>query len=270
MNRFTFTVSSLLILLLALVACGPTPTAPSATPEPTVAPEETATEPAPAEATIPTGSQTFVIDPAQSSASYAVKEEFFGLALSKYGIPEGLSETVGTTQAVSGQFSLNWDDLSAPLGENSFTADLSALESDQSLRDGWIRENGPEFGTFPDAIFVAESIEGGPQTYTPGEEVTFQMIGNLTVRDVTQPATFTVTANYANGEIRGSAVAPLTMSDFGIEPPSFANTLTVADDFEIRLDFVAVARSDHVNGSRHTSSPNQMPCGAYRRRAFPY
>jgi polyisoprenoid-binding protein YceI len=241
----TQTVPFLLTLLLILAACGPSaappasePTAPAAA-SPTAAPA--AEEPAASEADVPTGSQTYVIDPERSSASYAVSEEFFGLALSKYGIPAGLGETVGTSTAVSGQFSLNWDDLSNPLGENTFTVDLSQLESDQSLRDGWIRDNGPQFGTYPNATFVAESIEGGPDAYTPGQEVTFQMVGSLTVRDVTQPVTFDVTATYANGEINGTATAPLSMSAFGIEPPSFANTLTVADDFEVRLQFVAVA-----------------------------
>jgi polyisoprenoid-binding protein YceI len=239
MNRVLTTLAASL-LMLALTACTPAPPPATAEPAP-IATTAPAAADAAADTTVPTGAQTYIIDPTQSSASYIVKEEFLGLALSKYGIPAGLADTVGTTQEVSGQFSLNWDDLSAPLGENSFRADLSALESDQSLRDGWIRDNGPQFGTYPEALFVAESIAGGPQTYTPGEEVTFQMIGNLTIREITQPATFTVTATYADGTIRGSASAPLLMSDFGIDPPSFANTLTVGDPFEVRLDFTATA-----------------------------
>src|SRR5690554_5112094 len=73
------------------------------------------------DAQLPTGLRTYVIVPEESSASYIADEEFFGLALSKYGIPEGLVDTVGTTQAIEGQFELNWDDLSTPLGDNSFT-----------------------------------------------------------------------------------------------------------------------------------------------------
>lgn len=267
MSRITRTVPYLLCLLLLLAACGPTaapgasapadapaeatPAEAAPTEAPTEAPaaaaapaegETPAAAEAPAAADIPTSSQTYVIDPARSSASYMADEEFFGLALPKYGIPEGLADTVGTTQEVSGQFSLNWDDLSNPLGENSFTVDLSTLQSNQALRDEWIRENGPQFGTYPEATFVAERIEGGPESYTPGTEVTFQLIGNLTVRESTQPVTFDVTASYANGEITGTATAALTMTSFGIEPPNFANTLTVADEFEVRLDFTAVAQ----------------------------
>lgn len=260
-----------LLLFALLTACGPPSVtqppaaeATSAPAEPTEAPAETeaeeteaeeseaaetdaeeaeaetpAAEEAASEGELPTGPRTYVIVPEESSASYQVEEEFFGLALGKYGIPEGLSDTVGTTKAIQGQFELNWDDLSAPLGENTFTVDLSTLESNQGLRDSWIRENGPEFGTYPNATFVAESIEGAPTSYTPGEEVSFQMAGQLTIRDIAQPATFDVTAKLEDGTVTGTATTALKMTDFGITPPDFANTLTVQDDFVVNLEFTA-------------------------------
>ena len=244
------------LLLLLLAACGPAPASEppaaeaTAAPESTTAPEATVAETA-AEATAPesdaaadtsgllTGLRTYIIVAEESSASYIAEEEFFGLALGKYGIPEGLSDTVGTTSAIEGQFQLNWDDLGSPLGENTFTVDLSTLESNQGLRDSWIRENGPEFGTYPTATFVAESLEGAPDTYAMGEEVNFQMVGQLTIREITQPATFDITAKLENDTVTGVATAALTMSDFGITPPDFANTLTVADDFQVRVEFTA-------------------------------
>jgi polyisoprenoid-binding protein YceI len=254
-----FFALSLLIALLA--ACGPAPSAappaaeatsaPAATAEPTEAAAETpAVEATGAETTttgsgaantsdLPTGVHTYVIVPEESEASYAVDEEFFGLALGKYGIAAGLSDTVGKTSNIQGQFELNWDDLSSALGENTFTVDLSTLKSNQGLRDSWIRENGPQFGTFPDATFVADSIEGAPAAYTPGEEVNFKMVGNITIRDVTKPATFDITATLQDGTIKGTATAPLKMTDFGITPPDFANTLTVQDDFTVNVTFTA-------------------------------
>jgi polyisoprenoid-binding protein YceI len=235
-----------LLLPVALVACAPSPaSAPPAAeatvaPEPTSVPEETESQEAAAEAgELPTGRRTYVIVPEESSASYIAEEEFFGLALGKYGIPEGLVDTVGTTSAIEGQFELNWDDLSAPLGENTFTVDLSTLKSNQNLRDEWIRENGPEFNTYPNATFVAESLEGAPTSYTPGEEVNFQLVGQMTIRESTQPATFDITAKLENGTVTGTAIAALTMSSFGITPPDFANTLTVADDFRVEVTFTA-------------------------------
>jgi polyisoprenoid-binding protein YceI len=182
---------------------------------------------------------TYVIVPEQSSASYGVNEEFFGLAMPKYGVAAGHSDTVGKTSNIEGQFELNWDDLSAPLGNNTFTVDLTTLKSNQNLRDNWIRENGPTFNQHPTATFVADTLTDAPTTYTPGEEVNFKMVGQLTIREITKPATFDVTAKLENGTITGTATTALKMTDFGITPPDFANTLTVQDDFVVNVEFTA-------------------------------
>lgn len=250
-----------LLLTASVAACGPAPaSAPPAAEattvaEPTSAPTEAAAaspteaapesadaDPAATEGELPTGLVTYLIVPEESTASYIANEEFFGLALDKYGIPAGLADTVGTTQAIEGHFQLNWDDLNSPLGESTFTVDLNTLESNQTLRDEWIRDNGPQFATSPTATFVGESLEGAPTSYILGEEVNFQLTGQMTIREITQPTTFDVSAKLEDGTVTGTATAELLMSDFGITPPDFANTLTVADAFEIKIDFTARAQ----------------------------
>lgn len=240
----------ILFVSLTLVACAPeaAPTSGAApitqattapAPEATSVPaEEADSEPA----GLPAGEQVYVIDSSASTASYIADEEFFADALTKYGIGSGRVGTVGSTQAIEGSFTLNWSDLSASLGENTFTVDLSTLTSDQSLRDGWMRNDGPRFNQYPNAIFVANGLEDAPSTYNLGDEVTFNMAGELTIREITQPATFVVTASLsADGVVTGVALADATMSDFGITPPNFLNTLTVADEFQIRVEFTARA-----------------------------
>ncbi len=223
----------LFALLIGLVGCSPaTPApAPTATPEPP--PPVAAPLAAPQ-----SGLRTFAILPAESSAAYRVNEEFFADALGKYGINAGQSVTEGRTQQVSGFLQL---DLAAaqPLGENRFVVDLASLTSDQSLRDGWLRDNALESSKYPEAVFVASSIVGGPTDYTDGEEATFQLAGELTVRSIALPVTFNVTATLRGDTIQGVAEAAVKMSDFGINPPNFANTLVVADLFTIRVEFSA-------------------------------
>ncbi len=70
--------------------------------------------------------------------------------------------------------------------------------------------------------------------------MTFQLVGDLTVRDVTVPLTFDVTATLDGDTITGVAIADTLLSDFGINPPNFANTLTVQDAFQIRMELTAV------------------------------
>lgn len=258
--------ASLLFVALLATACAPAAQAPAAeqpapaaaatepaaqepaseetaaddtTADDTTAEDSAAQEPAASEAEAPSGVRVFVIVPEESTASYIADEEFFGGALAKYGIGAGTQDTVGSTQAIQGQFALNWDDLSTPLGENQFTVDLNSLTSNQGLRDEWLRDNGPQFATYPTATFVAERLENAPTTYSEGEEVSFQMVGQLTVRDVTQPTTFDVTASLSGGTVTGVAETVILLTDFGIDPPDFANTLTVQNEMQLRVEFTA-------------------------------
>lgn len=223
-------------LILLLVACSqpasPTPVPSTATPLP---------QPA---AAVEQGVeiQTFTIIPAESTASYIVDEEFFGGALAKLGIEAGEVDIVGSTQSIEGQLQLNLADLASPLGANHFTVNLTGLTTDQPRRDSWIQDDGPRFSQFPLAEFTATGVENAPTTYTDGEEASFQLLGDLTVREITQPVTFDVTAQLADDTLTGTASAQLLMTDFGIDPPSFANTLTVEDAFMVRVEFTAKAQ----------------------------
>jgi polyisoprenoid-binding protein YceI len=190
------------------------------------------------ESTAASGLNTYVIIPAESRASYLVDEEFLEDALSKLGIEAGRQDVVGSTQSVEGQ--LQFDPETFTLGENVFSVDMTSLESDQERRDNWIRENGPNFSQFPAATFTATNLSGLPDSYEEGTEVQFQVEGELTVRGVTLPVTFDAQAKLDEDVISGVLVTRRLMSDFGIDPPSFARTLTVADEFGIQVEFTAV------------------------------
>ena len=232
----------LVIFVLAACAGAPPPTStpvpstptPLPTPTPAESGSETESETAPT-----TSLRTFMIVPKESRASYLVNEEFFDGALAKLGIEAGAADVMGSTQNIEGQLQLNFADLSAPLGTNRFSVNLSTLSTDQSRRDNWIRENGPQFNQYPLAEFVATGASDTPTSYTEGEEVQFKMVGDLTIREVTQPVTFDVTATLDGNTATGVATADLRMTDFGIEPPNFANTLTVADEFSVEVEFTA-------------------------------
>jgi polyisoprenoid-binding protein YceI len=210
----------------------------------TIPAEEPVATPAPEEETEDaanalSGSHIYVIVPEGSQAFYIVDEEFFQGALAKLGIEAGLIDTVGSTQEIEGELQLNLDDLTSPLGTNYFAVNLASLTTEQSRRDNWIRENGPRFNAYPLAEFTAKAIEDAPDTYVEGEEIRFKLLGDLTIREITQPVTFDVTASLEGNTITGVATAQLLMTDFGIEPPNFANTLTVENEFEVRVQFTA-------------------------------
>ncbi len=229
----------ILILILALLAaaCG----APAQPTAPTSAPAEEPAQPSQPAASQPpaAGQIVFVIDPNQSQASYAVEERFLEKALPKLGIKPGLVTTVGVTKKVEGEIHVNPDDLTQPPTGTVIRVDLTGLTSDQPKRDQWIKENGPSFNKYPIATFEAKAIRNAPASYTEGEEVAFQLAGDLTIRNITRPVVFDVTAKMENGVLTGTAATQIKMSDFGIEPLSFAKTLTVADEVTITVDIIA-------------------------------
>jgi len=221
----------LLVGLITLAACAST--AP-ATPTPTSTPiAQVSSAPA------APGQTVFVVDSTQSKASYTVHEQFFERALSKLGIQPGKTIVTGTTKLVEGEIHVNLNDLSQPPTGTVIKVNLTGLKTDQSRRDKWIQEKGPNFLKYPIATFVAKSIRNAPAAYQEGQEMTFQLDGDLTIRDVTRPATFDATVKIANGVLTGTAKTRVQMTDFGIDPPNFAQTLSVGNDVLITVHIVA-------------------------------
>lgn len=229
-RKVSMVLMSFVLTVSILTACGSS-TAPAATP--TSAPAAQPQQP------LAEGARRFVVVPAESSAAYIVSEEFFAGALAKLGIEAGLKEVTGSTNEVAGELQLKLDDPQNALVMGEFTVNLPSLKTDQSRRDGWIRDNALQSNKFPVAKFVAKSINNAPASYTEGAEVTFQLLGDLTVRDITQPVTFDVKATLTGDTIQGVATTGMKISNFGFDPPNFANTLTVADDFTIRVELTA-------------------------------
>jgi polyisoprenoid-binding protein YceI len=180
---------------------------------------------------------TFRIVSAESKAAYIVDEELFAGATSKYGLAVGNTKVVGETQDLEGLFQV---DLSRPaIGPNRFAVYLPTLRTDQVLRDGWIRENALQSDRFPLAVFIAKRVLEGPGNYQEGVETRFQLEGDLTLRGITLTTVWDVAARLGESTIRGTLQTRLRMTDLGFDPPNFANTLTVQDEFTVRIDFVA-------------------------------
>ena len=207
------------------------PLYPSTTQEPTPAVKvEAPAEPGP-------DIRSFVIIPEQTQASYIVAEEFLGGALDRLGIQPGLVDTIGSTQVVTGTMELDLNNLTNPVVTSRFAVNLRSLTSDQPRRDNRIREANLESNRYPLAEFAITSLSNTPATYAGGEEVNFQAVGDITIREITRPVTFDVVARLEGDTITGLASTQLRMTDFGFEPPSFANLFTVEDQFVAEVDF---------------------------------
>jgi polyisoprenoid-binding protein YceI len=186
-----------------------------------------------------TGRRTFVIVPQESKATYIADEELFPGALKKLGLRAGKIKVVGSTQVVDGRFEFDPDHPDLPPGDNRFTVRVDTLTTNESRRDTYIREDGPRLNDYPLAIFRATTITALKMMAAPQPEVAFKLAGGMTIRDITKPAVFDVRAAASQEALVGQATTRLRMSDFGIEPLDFYNTLVVADEIAIDVRFTA-------------------------------
>ena len=100
----------------------------------------------------------------------------------------------------------------------------------------------------PECVAVGPVPRGGIRRHSDhwwapklpeGENARFQLAGELTLRGITLPTVWDLSARLRDGKISGRVETRLRMTDLGFDPPNFANTLTVANEFTVRIDFVA-------------------------------
>lgn len=244
-------ILSLSVVLLVAACTSPAPSAnqPVATEAqpaesmPTAAPAAVEPTAAPAvEAPTSGGTRTFTVVPGESRASYEVDEEFLSGAANALGINAGKVKTVGTSDQVNGQFTVDLSGAAPTITSGEFQVDISALTSDQNRRDNRIRDNWLESARFPIATFKVTGIQNGPASYAEGEEATFQMAGDLTIREITKPVVFDVKATLTGDAITGTATTAFPMSDFGVEPPAMGDLFKVGDNTVVTVELVASAQ----------------------------
>jgi polyisoprenoid-binding protein YceI len=246
-----------LLLALMIAACfgssdESTPV-PTATPAPTQAPTATAAPTAasaPAAASSGTTTATkstasadpakaaaapvvLQIDPSQSEARFIVDEVLFG----------NPNTVTGRTNSVSGQINIDMAD-PAKTTVGPIQVDARTLATDNRFRNRSIsrfilQSNKDEFQYI---TFTPTSITGLPSAAKAGDNLTFQIAGDLQIRDTVKPVTFDVTVKADSPtQISGLAKATVQRSDFGLEIPKVQGVADVTEQVQLELQFLAKA-----------------------------
>jgi len=177
------------------------------------------------------GLQTFTIVPGESEVSYEVGEVFLNQ-------DNAFNVAIGITSEVNGEIHVDRDNpQNSTLG--TISVDISQFTSDSQRRDNMIRDQFLQSAQFPVVEFTPQEIQGLPESYEPGQEISFQITGDATIRDVTKPVTFDVTMVGNEDTITGEATTTILMSDFGFGPISIVGILNTEDEVKIKFDFVA-------------------------------
>jgi polyisoprenoid-binding protein YceI len=224
------------ITAIPVVVNTPAPAAATATPVAVVA--TSAAAPAASEAPAATqpaqaasGHVIFVLDSSGSQARFLIDEEL-----------RGQPKTVtGATNQIAGELAVDAADLSGvQVGVIQINARTFATDSgqrDRAIRNFILQTDRYEFITF-----TPTAVTGLSGSATPGDTLTFEIAGDLTIRDITQPVVFAVTASADSPtQISGTATASINRADFSLTIPSVPQVANVGETVSLEFDFLASA-----------------------------
>ncbi len=209
-------------------------TAPTATSAPTAAPtlENTTAPAAPTqEPAAPQGGPTI----------YQISQDESQVRFNIYELLRGQPKNViGVSNQVAGQASVDLNDLStAQLGEILINA--RTLETDDNRRNQAIRNRILFTDQYEFISFKPTQISGLSGAAAPGQSFTFQVTGDLTIKDVTRPATFDVTVMVESPErLVGSAQTTIALADYNLSVPDVPFVANVGETMALEIDFVLI------------------------------
>jgi polyisoprenoid-binding protein YceI len=207
------------------------PTSPTTTPDVT----ESATQQTPMdtaqetqETALPQIDTKFSISQAESQARFKIFEELNGQP----------TDVVGITDQLAGEANINLEDLSQTrLGIISVNA--RTLVTDQDRRNQAIRNRILQTDTFEYLTFSPNELTGLDGRAVTGQEYAFQISGDLTIRNITQPVVFdTVVTVETDDRIRGFASAVILREDFNLIIPNVPFVANVGENVSLEIDFL--------------------------------
>ena len=166
-------------------------------------------------------------------------------SVARYSVTEQLArlsspiDAVGETGDVEGAIVFDADGKIDP-DRSVITVALAGLTSDESRRDRYVSDRVFNTSQYPNAELVITRVEGLDWPFPDSGETTFQLMGDLTIRDVSGPVTWDVEAQSAGGGIvAGQAKTVVTFDQFELSKPALAFIVSVEDEIRLELDINA-------------------------------
>ena len=160
---------------------------------------------------------------------------FVGYRVAEQLANVGATTAVGRTPKVSGTLTVAGTSITAV----SITADLTALQSDRSMRDGQLHTQALQTDTYPTATFVLADPIKLDHLPAEGETISVTAVGDLTLHGVTKRVSIPLQAKLTNGVVTVVGSLPIAFADYSIAPPQSMMVLSVADNgtMELQLHF---------------------------------
>ena len=231
-------VSITAALLILVVACG------SSDEQSSASPASAATTGSSPTTTPPTNPATIAEPPSQGPRSIGqvqgVTFEIGEGSVVTFTVNEKLAQlplpgdAVVRTTALSGEVNLD--------GRASIIEiDLHQLRSDQSKRDGYIRQR--MFPRDPIAVITIEDIGQLPSGFADGETVMAQVAANLNIQGADVPLTFDVEARDDGDVVFILGRTTFTWDQIKVRAPNIRGIVQVQDEVRVEVLLVATPKS---------------------------
>jgi len=165
----------------------------------------------------------------------------------RFGLNEELrgqpTRVIGRTDQVAGQVLVDFES-PADSEVGTIRINVRTLMTDQEMRNRTIRGQILQSSQdeFEFSEFQPTAIEDMPDSITMGEPFTFTLIGDLTVRDITNSVTWDVTITpVSEDEITGLATAQVMRADYNLIIPSVPSVANVSEEVDLEIEFTARA-----------------------------
>jgi polyisoprenoid-binding protein YceI len=170
----------------------------------------------------------YVVAPEGNEARYFAREQLAGVSFP--------NDAIGVTRGVNGAIVIDEAGKLVPT-ESKIVVDVTQLKSDRDRRDGYVQRRTLETEKYPSVTLVPKEITGLSTPLPDSGRATFQLLGDLTIKGVTRPTTWQVSARFRGDTISGTASTSFTFADFQMEKPSVSIVLNVQDTLHLQYDF---------------------------------
>ena len=170
----------------------------------------------------------YVLASEGNEARYFAREQLAGVRFP--------NDAIGVTKAMTGTLVLGADGRIVPT-ESKFVVDVTKLKSDRDRRDGYVQRRTLETEKYPTVDLVPKEVRGLHGPLPDSGSATFQLLGDLTVKGVTRPTVWQVSARFRGDTISGTASTGFTFDDFQMQKPSVSIVLSVDDSLHLQYDF---------------------------------
>jgi polyisoprenoid-binding protein YceI len=148
---------------------------------------------------------------------------------------------VGVTDQVAGQLAIDPSNPAA-VQIGAIQVNVRTLATDNDMRNRAIKNAILQTDAYELVTFVPSEVSGLPTGVEIGASYSVQIVGDLTIKNVTRQATFDATVTVVSeSRLEGAAATTILYRDFDLFIPDSPSVDTVADEVRLELDFVAEA-----------------------------